>query len=104
MLSNGNDLLKCRVCGLVQAEPPWGHDGTDPTFGICDCCGVEFGYGDISKPAVVRFRTSWLANGAKWRDPKARPTDWNLEDQLAGIPEQWRDGTGDDRISGASPG
>ena len=36
----------CRVCGLDQGEPIWGEDGRTPTYGICSCCGVEFGYGD----------------------------------------------------------
>lgn len=81
----------CRVCGLFQEDPPWGADGKTATFNICDCCGVEFGYGDATSETINRFRQQWINNGAKWSDPKAKPTGWNLSTQLAligvGVPE-----------------
>jgi hypothetical protein len=40
---------RCRVCGLDQQSPPWGVDGKSPTYAICDCCGVEFGYEDSTR-------------------------------------------------------
>ena len=32
-----------------------------PSFGICDCCGVEFGYEDATPEAAGACRRSWLA-------------------------------------------
>lgn len=34
----------CRVCGLYLGYQPWGEDGKTPSYEICPCCGVEFGY------------------------------------------------------------
>lgn len=83
------DQLKCRVCGLVQDEPPWGEDGKTATFDICDCCGVEFGYQDSTGESVRRYRQAWLKSGALWRNPKNMPADWDLESQLRAVPEGW---------------
>jgi rubredoxin len=39
----------CRVCGLIYDKfYPWGEDGEVPSHDICDCCGTEFGYDDVS--------------------------------------------------------
>lgn len=86
-----NDDFACRVCGLIQAEAPWGDDGQSPTFEICDCCGTEFGYEDATVAAAIRARALWLEKGAPWSDPKAMPNGWNLETQLAQIPPAYRD-------------
>jgi hypothetical protein len=85
-----NETYACRVCGLIQDEPPWGRDGTTATFDICDCCGVEFGYEDSTLAGVKRYREQWLAEGAEWHTPTAKPADWNLEQQLALVPAAWR--------------
>jgi hypothetical protein len=78
-----NDIdLRCRVCGLIQSEPPWGIDGKSPTYDFCACCGVEFGYGDASAAGVQRWRAKWLASGAKWVEPEKAPRNWNAEEQL----------------------
>lgn len=71
------------MCGLAQAEPPWGADGKSPNFEICDCCGVEFGYEDALPAASEEFRARWLASGAQWFSPTERPGDWSLTRQLA---------------------
>ncbi len=52
--------LACRICGLVQHEPPWGDDGQSPNFGICERCGVQFGYPDATTEGVRRYRVAWL--------------------------------------------
>lgn len=75
----------CRVCGLYQEESPWGADGNTPTFNICDCCGVEFGYEDATPQAAEKFRCAWLASGAQWFDKTKKPMDWKLSAQLAHI-------------------
>jgi len=75
----------CRVCGLKQEAPPWGLDERSPTFEICDCCGIEFGYEDSSPSSIKKYRESWLASGAQWFNPKKRPTNWNLDEQLKNL-------------------
>jgi hypothetical protein len=85
-----NELYRCRVCGLLQEDPPWGLDGVTASFDICGCCGVEFGYEDSTRGSVLRYRASWLASGAKWVDHAGEPDNWNLEDQLRSISDRWQ--------------
>jgi hypothetical protein len=80
----------CRVCGLLQPEPPWGKDGRTPSFNICDCCGVEFGYEDCTLGGILNYRNEWLSKGAKWGQPKARPQDWALDKQMRQIPLEFK--------------
>lgn len=83
---------RCRVCGLLSEDidKPWGGDGKTPSFNICNCCGCEFGYPDGLLSGIRKFRENWIAKGALWRDEKARPENWNLEEQLKKIPEVFR--------------
>lgn len=46
----------CRVCGLHIDDLPWGQDGNSPTYDICPCCGVEFGYEDYTAESARRYR------------------------------------------------
>lgn len=82
--------LHCRVCGLGQLDPPWGDDGTCPTYEICDCCGVEFGYEDATVEGVKRARSEWLGKGAPWFSAEARPSNWDVEAQLRLVPSGFR--------------
>ena len=84
-----SDQLRCRVCGLIQDEPPRGEDGRTATFDICDCCGVEFGYEDSARESARRYRQRWLEKGARWHISRSRPADWDLESQLKAVPEGW---------------
>jgi hypothetical protein len=86
IMSSENPLLNCRVCGYAGDGPPWGEDGLYPTYNICSCCGVEAGYEDCSSEGIHQYRANWIAAGAKWREPKFRPDQWNLELQLKGVP------------------
>jgi hypothetical protein len=86
-----SDLHACRVCGLHQPFLPWGDDGATPSFDICDCCGVEFGYEDATRDGVIRYRGIWIESGAKWHAPRCRPAGWDLESQLRSIPALWRE-------------
>lgn len=80
-------LYFCHVCGFnLQDEAPWGEDGLDPTFVICDCCGVEYGYEDVTEAGVARYREEWIQSGANWSSPKLRPPNWSLQEQLSNIP------------------
>jgi hypothetical protein len=79
----------CRICGLLQEDPPWGEDDKTPSFEICACCGVEFGYEDINFVSIRNYRARWLEEGAEWFDVKAKPMEWNLEEQLKNIPSEF---------------
>lgn len=82
--------FRCRVCGFRLDEPPWGDDGASPQYDICPCCGCESGYWDCTPEAARMNRQKWLAAGAKWFHPEKTPEGWNLEQQLACIPERYR--------------
>ena len=90
MNKNRNHVFNCRVCGLNQGFEPWGEDGETPSFDICDCCGVTFGYQDCKITAIRKHRNQWLENGAKWFSPKEKPENWSLEEQMKYIPEEFR--------------
>ncbi len=85
MHSNNLQHLVCRVCGLIQQEPPWGSDGKSPNYDICSCCGVEFGYEDSTDIGVIAYRKKWLESGSKWNNCEDMPENWNVEEQLKNI-------------------
>jgi len=84
MLKN-KSLFLCRVCGLECADPPWGLDGNIPSYNFCDCCGVEFGYGDFTMGAIRAHRKRWLESGANWRTPSLKPENWDLNTQFRAV-------------------
>jgi hypothetical protein len=84
-----SESFPCRVCGYLYSFPPWGKDGKTPTFEICDCCGVEFGYEDATLAAIHQYRSKWLSNGAEWNRPECKPVNWDLEAQLAQISNEF---------------
>jgi hypothetical protein len=73
--------LYCRVCGLHQGAPQWGEDGLTPTFQICDCCGVQFGYEDCTAHSITSYRKKWIEGGRRWFTSKARPQLWDFSIQ-----------------------
>ncbi len=83
------ELNFCKVCGLYHKLFPWGEDGKMPSYDICECCGVEFGYEDYQVSSTKKFRQKWLNSGAKWFHSKEKPDNWNLEEQLKNIPEEY---------------
>jgi hypothetical protein len=90
MRNDKDKSYNCRVCGLHQGFKPWGEDGQTPTFDICDCCGVEFGYEDCDVTYIRKFREEWVKNGAKWFSPELMPSSWSLEDQLINVPVEYK--------------
>lgn len=83
----------CRICGLDISQfnpeqPPW-----DPneiaSDDICPCCGVHFGYQDCKLTAIKKYRQKWLDNGALWCEPKEKPENWSLEEQLKNIAKEF---------------
>lgn len=91
---HNSELYHCRVCGLMQEPQPWGEDGITPTFELCGCCGVTFGYQDCNLEYVKKYRTKWLARENKWLNPKEKPENWSIEEQLKGLPEAFKQGEG----------
>ena len=85
-----NDKNHCRVCGYLLEDPPWGDTGTNPSFEICPCCGVEFGYEDCTLDAIRAYRKKWLDAGAEWFDADERPDNWNVEAQIGLIPVRYK--------------
>jgi hypothetical protein len=83
MRNSDDKIMRCRVCGLLQSEPPWGYDGKSPTYDFCSCCGVEFGYGDASPLGIRQWRQKWIAKGATWDAPELKPANWDLQEQLS---------------------
>lgn len=88
-MHRNNEIYTCRVCGLKQDEAQWGIDEQTPTYNICDCCGVEFGYEDCTLIGVKNYRKKWLDGGTKWYRQKYKPDNWSLSDQLSNIPEKY---------------
>jgi hypothetical protein len=78
----------CYVCGAPAEDPPWGEDGRTPQFEICPCCGCEHGYEDCTVAGIERLRAEWQSAGGVWREPKFKPANLSLEQQLAQIPGQ----------------
>ena len=51
----------CHICGYTELnEGSWGEDGNSPSFDICPCCGVEFGYEDCFEIEINKYRVNWL--------------------------------------------
>ena len=88
-LTLGRVASVCRVCGF-DGDEFYDASGA-PTFAICDCCGAESGYQDATPEAARSHRRRWTAGGTPWRVPGERPTDWNLNEQLARVPAEYRE-------------
>lgn len=80
----------CRACGHLADEPPWGAEGDAPTYDICECCGVEFGYGDTFLGAIRGHRSKWLEAGAKWSNPRISTDGLDPATRLLNVPAQFR--------------
>lgn len=61
-----------------------------PTFEICSCCGVEFGYEDIAIAGIVGFRSAWIARGKEWFRTDKKPKGWSWERQKERIPDVFK--------------
>jgi len=75
----------CRVGGWDDGDEFYDETGA-PTYIICDCCGAESGLHEYSKKAAIRYRQQWIARGAVWSSPKAKPKDWDIDAQLQKVP------------------
>lgn len=84
-----NTQHNCRICGLYIEELPWGEDGNYPSYEICSCCGVEFGNEDYKIESIRRYREEWIKKGSAWFEPSEKPEEWNREEQLKNIPQNF---------------
>jgi hypothetical protein len=80
----------CRVCGYESDSPSWGEDGRTPSFEICPCCGVEWGYEDSLREGVLAHREAWFADGAKWTHEDVLHDGLTIEERLARVPPEFR--------------
>jgi len=76
-------ISHCPICGL-----PWSESIDEIevhcSFGVCNCCGCEYGYDDTSV-----YRKYWISEGAPWLNRRQQPKDWSLEKQLKNIIIDW---------------
>ena len=84
-----DSLLRCCVCGMRQAFPPWGDDEATPSYRLCHCCGTTFGLEDLRFVDVIKRRIAWVADGMNWMTSEEKPDGWDPKQQLAQIPEKW---------------
>lgn len=84
------DLQRCRICGLLQDDFPWGKDDNDPIYNFCDCCGVVFGVEDSTLEKIRSYRDKWIASGYQWNQENKKPEDWLSEIQMIEIPFKYR--------------
>jgi hypothetical protein len=77
------NLNLCNVCG-ADFTPffPWGKDGLSPSYDICSCCGIEFGYEDSSALGILRAREIWIKSGMPWQESSTKPKNWSALEQL----------------------
>ena len=79
----------CRVCGYINYEITC-EKGIYPTYNICPCCGVEFGYEDIDLASIRKYRENWINSGCNWFLDAGIKKDWNFLEQLKNIPDAYK--------------
>jgi hypothetical protein len=80
----------CRVCGYEDDEEPWGADGRTPSFEICPCCGVEYGYEDSTVIGIRRYRESWIRSGAPWSSRYIPSDGLTFDERISRVPREHR--------------
>lgn len=75
----------CAICGYEPPSPPWGAEGRLPSFDICPCCGVTWGYEDSGVSSIERYRARWLAAGAAWYSTREPADGLATRERLARI-------------------
>ena len=80
----------CPACGFANDEPPW--NGKLPSFEICPCCLVQFGYDDACggdqslRPAFyAKWRAQWAAESYPWRGQSPKPASFDPIQQVAAV-------------------
>ena len=79
------EIWYCPVCGHGPFREPYSSEQELRwSYDICSCCGCEYGYTDNA----YGFER-WVLSGHQWSDPKDKPYDWNLEEQLKHVIRPW---------------
>lgn len=78
----------CRICWYEDYEPFWLETGW-PSWQICVCCWSESWYYDTLDNAIKNNRKKWIEWWCKWFDPKEKPENWDIEEQMKNIPEKY---------------
>jgi len=47
------------------------------------------GLDDETYEQVIEYRRKWLDDGTKWRHRRYKPDNWDLDEQLKGIPNKY---------------
>lgn len=92
--------LTCPACGFSPLlKPSWIR--RQPSYEICPCCRMQFGYRDFTYDVVRReeihrrWRQEWIHAGMVWwLKDEAPPSDWDPVEQLA-----WLSSLDEDRRS-----
>lgn len=70
----------------ADLKPPYSKYFGMPSYGVCDCCGFEFGNDDepsIGHPVTFKsYVSGWITDGAEWFHPEKKPPQWSLNEQL----------------------
>lgn len=75
---------------IAKLPPPYYNHWGKPSYGVCDCCGFEFGQDDDPGTATpvtfAEYRKEWISQeNATWFSPEKKPANWSLEEQLKQI-------------------
>ncbi len=73
-------MYTCPVCGYTGLEEPHRQQHGSPSFEICSCCGIEFGYHDARR-SHAELRKEWIEEGMPWHHPPV-PEGWDPKVQL----------------------
>src|ERR1700745_2695211 len=81
-MCESQELFVCPVCGYAGlGEAPYDEFGC-ASFGICPCCGTEFGYDD-SSVAHADLRKKWVSGGMLWWSNRLlAPRGWDPVAQM----------------------
>jgi hypothetical protein len=76
-----SNATPCPVCGHPLDEPAYDEHGC-ASFGICPCCGTQFGYDDATLHHA-NLRTIWIESGARWWSRAQKPPlGWDAYAQM----------------------
>lgn len=72
----------CPVCGYTELDEAPYDEFKCASYGICPCCGTQFGNDDSSK-SHEDLRQQWILSGMQWWSKnKQSPKDWHPKTQL----------------------
>jgi hypothetical protein len=80
------ELAYCPVCGRDISD--LFHEEQGSVCIHCDCCGRIVDKKD-SVAEMRSKRDSWLQHPGYWFNPKAKPDNWKIEEQMEHIPQEY---------------